>query len=717
MLIERIRIQQRINQTIRCTKKVNSPQFESVHKALSQLQAGLESLQKFNERHPLLGRVLRWIDRIFCLKPLNREIKRIRKIAQQIVRVREVIIPRVIQHKPPLQPVKPPVEKEPFGIDPLKVQGYSDEALIQTLPDLFKRQLFREATLTQRILECMERNLEPQADRDLQTKLIDQLGGLIHQLVEQKDASLTSLIEEICSLYKSFCIQSRLKFVPEVFYDKNQINRDFQDILLQFKEQQQEYIEKDPLLKRDLDIPLTDITLVCIEFFLDINHSLQGKQKELIDQIGLGPLIYIKSPLRKFWRLAHELQRPDLSIHETDDLIFKKLGMINAYGLFKADGILEKVIGYFERNFRKSPDIEELWLHRNAVLSMKRALKEIDHPGFSAFDRILPPEQSLKVLFQYFGNENLPEKDSFFIKYLKALPAEDHEPFVEAIEYLYEVKEIEIPIHKLLAQIKGCEGEFLRTVDHMRQVLPADGALNYQHAHELIREYAFETACPFGPWAISGDVEERRFTLHQIAESFSQRHFEIAFALPSDNELSGSIEFLIKLHRFLELKDEPMLQEQLDELIFDALLPILSHHIYTMEGVADLLLDYFIRQLPLINFFSSLDFHNQCLYELVGGIETQPLKDTLYNLAARYGLKRQLVKFLNPSRYYPGLDLFISEFSYLNVESQRKVLFEIQNLNMNQMETLKTNAPHLHKTRMKAYASAVEDHLLKDSMG
>lgn len=585
-----------------------------------------------------------------------------------------------------------------------------DEALIKTMPDLFKCQLFRDADLTQLILECMERNLQPHAYHDLQTQLVDRLFDLIHLLIDLDDPSLMSFIQEIRSLYQAHCIPSHLRYVSAAF-DPDEIDSAFQRIFAEFKVEHQEYIARDPALAHDLENPIEGFSEVGIELFIKINHFVQGEGRKLVDQIGLGPLIYIKNPIEEFWAIAQELQRQDLTPDQSDQLILENLGLIIAYGLFKVNEIGLKVHNYYLYHPWESSEAESLKFHRNAILTIRRGLEEAKHPAHRDFQRLLPPSKSLKILFRYFDGPNDKRLDLFLDHYLNALPAEDHESFIEALEYLYDIKEIDIPFHTLLIQVKGCEEEFLRTVNHMREVLPAEARLKYHHAHELIREYALETSCTFGIWAISGNIEEQRCTLLQISKAFAKKHFDIAFTIPSDDVLSGSIEFLIKLHRFLELKDEPMLQEQLDELIFDALLPILSHHVYTMEGVADLLLDYFVRKLPLIESHPSLDFHNQCLKELISGIEEQPLKESLDSLANRYELKQQLVLLLVESGYYPGIDLFLSEFSYLDETSQFLMLSEIENLKVNRVEAMVKHGPHLHQFRMRAYAAAVEHHL------
>lgn len=585
-----------------------------------------------------------------------------------------------------------------------------DEALIKTMPDLFKCQLFRDADLTQLILECMERNLLPHAYHDLQTQLVDRLYDLIHLLIDLHDPSLMTFIQEIRSLYQAHCIPSHLRYVSAAF-DPDEIDSAFQRIFAEFKVEHQEYIARDPALAHDLENPIEGLSEVGIELFLKINHFVQGEGKQIVDRIGLGPLIYIKNPIEEFWATAQELQRQDLTPDQSDQLILENLGLIIAYGLFKVNEILIKVYKYYLYHPWESSEAESLRFHRNAILTIRRGLEEAKDPAHSDFLRLLPPSKSLKILFRYFDGPKDKRLDPFLDSYLNALSEEDHEPFIEALEYLYDIKEFNIPIHTLLIQVKGCEEEFLRTVNHMREVLPAEEALNFNHAHEMIRKYALETSCTFGHWAISGDAEEQRDTLYQIAESFAKKHFEIAFSIPRDDVLSGSIEFLIKLHRFLELKNEPMLQEQLDELIFEALLPILSHHVYTMEGVTDLLLDYFIRQLPLIESHPSLDFHYQCIKELIAGIEEQPLKDSLDSLANRYEQKQQLVLLLVDSGYDPGIDLFLSEFSYLEEISQCMMLSEIENLKVNRVEAIVTYGPYLHQIRMNAYASTAKQHL------
>lgn len=804
MLIERIRIQLRVQAALKEAKKLKNSPIQSAQKALNQLQNALKSLQTFNAKHPLLRRILRWIDQKFCFTPLVNAIRRIQKIAVEI-------IPPAIKPEPPIQ--IPPVIKQPseivatpkvttplpilvpprivldvpqelthqplaeiLGIDLSQIEGFAkwiehfevkfskeeqqsfirafkwycanegkksdkteifkrvmfkeeaflrcvkflkktnnsqsalnlkalDEALIRTLPDLFACQLHRDADLTDLVLECMKRNFSQRAFHDLQVKLVDQLGDLIQQLVEQKDSALTNKIR---TLYQDHCIKSHLDYVPKAF-DAEEIDKVFQQIFAQFKEEHKEYISKDPALEKFLAKPLEGLSRVGIQFFLDLNHFIQGTQKEFVDQIGLAPLIYYDKPLKKLWHIVEELQREDLSVETTDQLIFENLGMIHSYGLFKVPDIAVKIFHYFERNFWHE-QIEVLWLHRQAVITITRALEEIDHPLCEAFKCLLLPSDSLKALVIYFGGQI-----KYFDNYLDAIPSEDHESFIEALEYLYEIKEIEIPINDLLTQIKGNEVEFLRNINHMRQVLPPEEVLSPRNAHELIRQYAIETACEFGAWATSGTIEEVRATFNGIAKSFIQTHFEIAFLPPSDEELPGSIEFLLQLNRFLLLKNEPMLQEELDEILFNALLPILSHHIYTMEGIEELLLDYFTRQLSIIASAESLLFHSTYLEELAADISNQPLKDTLIKLSNRY--KNKYVLITNLMRYknehdFHLLDDFIREFSYLNSESQIRKLRAINKISYCLFRTLVADGVRLHKIRMKTYASIEENTLV-----
>lgn len=580
MIIERIRIQCRIHAALKGAKKFHPLPIESAQNALKQLQSAWDALQAFNAKHSLLRRILQWIDRKFCINPLSSEIKRLQKLTAVIIPPKPIpppppikTIPRVETPIPPLE-VQNPHFTELLEIDPKAIDGFaqweehfknnpsdteqfipsalwywghegkksdkhelfkrlmynekafvrsvdflkmyqataeSDGAFIQVMPDLFNARLYHDADLTQRILECMERNLDPQAPNALQIKMADQLQELVAKLEAQNDPNLATFINEIRSIYRVNCIQAELPYIRSMFSSEQE---DFIDIFDSFIQKHAAYIEQDPCLKEDLDKPAEDFVHLGIPFFIDRNRFIKEK-RELVDQIGLAPIIYLKAPLEDLWNVVTELKNPDVTPEKVDEFF----ELIIAYQLFRVEQI------------RKNPAI------------------------WKCFDVILDDQWSKNL-----GNI------------------------------------------QILQQF---------CLDHA-----IDAALNY-------RPHYFAEKDP-------------RISFEAIKASFIKTHFEIAIETPEEDKLVENIQFLLQLNRFLKLKAEPLPPEQEDELVFEALPPILFHHIYKIEGVDQILLQFFERELPHIRSKGAINFYVNYLKNLNAAMSDHPAQNDFTRLLNQY---------------------------------------------------------------------------------
>lgn len=556
MLIERIRIQRRIHAALKNAKKID-PSIESAQKALKRLERARESLNAFNREHPFFARILRWIDHKLCIRPLNKAVGRVKRLAEKI------ILPKPSEEVIPL-PVKIPEEecsnhvqklKAPTKFDSafkwymehegkdsdkadllerlkgneesfiravkfLKMNYNSqillnltqlDEHLILTLPDLFACRLYRDADLTPLILECMERNLSSHAPQELRKKLVKKLGALLEQLMGQNDESSNGISNEIRNIYINYCVESQLEYIPSMFpQDKESLNHEFISIFNRFKSKHRSHFDRDPALKNDFENPPEEFAKEGIPFFIELNHFIQGKRAELVDHIGLSPLIYLNGSFNELWQIVQELKNPDV----TDETIDDSYEWIVSYGLLKVPAI------------RNNPPIRD----------------------------------RLDLLVENHLNNNS---------------------------------------------------------DHLERL------------RSLYREFAIKAGFQFHYKLFGTTADELRISFDKINQSFTETHFELAFVPPKDDELEESIRYLVALNRFLKFRDDPLSVEDRDQLILEALPAILSHHIYTLEGVDQMLLQYFKRQLKIS---PSPDFLRRCLGEIVKGISDHPLHEAFAEL-------------------------------------------------------------------------------------
>jgi hypothetical protein len=583
MLLERIRIQRRIHSALKNSKK-NAQSIESAQKALSQLHRSLESLKKFNLAHPLLGRILRWIDRKFCIGPLNREIKRIQKLAGIVIPAKPAPQPPIVDLQPPTPPsieiqseipAPKPLLIEPLEIDLSQIESYE-----------VWEEYFHSSTSEQvrkRFISSALWYWKHDGQNSYKTDLFKRL--MFH---EEAFLKVTKFLKMNYNSQKSLKInqldKNLIAIMPDLFACQLYRDGDLAELLLE-------------CMERNLSSHANhDSQESLINKLEDLVKQLQGQNDPtLTDLINKIKSIYKRNCIEaqlKFLPIMFEDEEPML---EQDFISIFDRFKLKHHAAIEQDPKLKKDLKTLPEEVSKVGI--RFFIDLNHFIQGEKK-DFIDQIGFAHLIYLNGSYEELWQIVQDLKNPDASE-----------------EMVDGALEWII--------IYDLLkvAYIRNNPAVRNRFEKLFEKQLEIQSDLN-ERLRSLYQEFAIPAGFTFHAHLFTGTVEELRNSFEQINEAFKATHFELAFIPPTDAQLGESIRYLLVLNRFLKFKDEPLLTEEHDALIFDALPPILSHHIYLVEGVDDMLLNYFKRQMKNN---ATDEFLIKCLQELAEGMTDRPL--------------------------------------------------------------------------------------------